>query len=330
VPDQPRCPVLERRLLVCAALVLIVGLASPAVAAGRPAPQRQVAVPSNRQLVVRPKTLSLLGNVLNGTATDLVWSRWGSNKAVARGLRKSCPTGTDVEKLCRTDPTTVTLSDPVGTTEGWLYYEVSYQDKGGRKSLPKSCGPLLPSALVVLPTAGNVTANYLWEGKIAGSPETLYSLQLVQNGEAVSGSIEMDRAHLVQATSPVSGIATAGTVSLNIADASVADQLGIATLAMKFAHGDLSWGPRHRGRSATLTAPARSRGSRAPQRRYAWRSTVPATPYTGRSPRALPGSLRPSFSLTARSAARQCMRALGATRRSAWLLQACARQWRRM
>jgi len=209
--------------------------------------QRQVAVLNRSgERLTRPKTLDLDGTILDGTVTHLVWTIWGPSVAIGRGTRASCATGTFTvpqQRPCGTAPTQVTLLHPVDTTDGWLFDQMSYRDETrgrfGRTTTDHLVNDWAPSSLVILPTADDVTGNYLWAGNTGvGSQYLVEWLQIVQDGESVSGRLEATQQKPFNYDDlNVSGVNIHGAVSVAISGYGP-NVLG-ATLVLKFSDGDL-------------------------------------------------------------------------------------------
>jgi hypothetical protein len=192
--------------------------------------------------VERPSTLPLGGTILDGSVTHLVWTTWGSSVAIGRGTRTSCPTGTFASPPpCGTSPTQVTLSHPIDTTDGWLFDQVTYRDETrghfGRTTAASFVNELAPASLVILPTAGDVTGNYLWAGTSGVGTHAIEWLEIVQDGESVAGTLDITQTKpFIYDAVNVSGVNIHGTVSVAISGGLTGSS---ATSVLKFSDGDL-------------------------------------------------------------------------------------------
>jgi hypothetical protein len=150
---------------------------------------------------VRPTTIGLH----NGNIVRLVWSQWGTTKAVGHGAAVYCYTGCGAgatgPQRSKSVPVTVTLSSPVDTTWGWLF---NVQTVAGMSPKPwtETVGPAWSE--VVLPTPGNLTGTYLW----SASPDYFW-LELTQSGSTLLGEAGDGTGQY-----SVSGVATTGRASL--------------------------------------------------------------------------------------------------------------------
>jgi hypothetical protein len=223
---------------------LSLGVLVPVVPAGARAPAHrlQVAVMIAGKRAVRPKALDFM------EVRHLVWSSWGPTNAIGKGEQTYCPTGTNVR--CGTSPTTINLFNPVNTSDGWLFDQVTYEDKGsgGKPVAPGTSlgGPDLgltwswPASVIIFPTAGNVTGNYLWTGQVGNPDDGLLWLQVVQDGHTVSGNIEEDEQQSpFSYADDFSGVAFDGTVSITIRGANSFYNVP-PTAVLTFSHGDLT------------------------------------------------------------------------------------------
>ena len=81
--------------------------------------------------VVRPAVVDYPGaNAVDG----VVWSRWGPDEAVGRGKTGVCYTGcgpgSTGPQRTKVLPATVTLRDPVDTSDGWLFHLITITIEG--------------------------------------------------------------------------------------------------------------------------------------------------------------------------------------------------------
>jgi hypothetical protein len=120
---------------------------------------------------------------------------------------------------------------------------MSYRDETrgrfGRTTTDHLVNDWAPSSLVILPTADDVTGNYLWAGNTGvGSQYLVEWLQIVQDGESVSGRLEATQQKPFNYDDlNVSGVNIHGAVSVAISGYGP-NVLG-ATLVLKFSDGDL-------------------------------------------------------------------------------------------
>lgn len=189
--------------------------ASISPASARP-PVHQVAfigVLGPFQPAVRP---TAIGQALATEVDHLVWGQWGPNKAVGKGLYLDCYTGcgpgSSGPQRIKMLPTTVTLTDPLRTSEGWLFNTITEVIKGEKPfTLDVLVPPSVPFSGVVLPAA-NMTGNYLW---VEGLEYNWLSLS--QSGTTVTGTEEDGAADNGQpdvSEYSISGVASAGILSL--------------------------------------------------------------------------------------------------------------------
>ena len=86
---------------------------------------------------------------------------------------------------------TVTLSAPLDTSDGWLFNLVTIAINGEKPfTNPAITGGIPSMSLVILPTPGNTTGNYLWTGASSAGAQAYLWLQIAQSGTVASGSAE--------------------------------------------------------------------------------------------------------------------------------------------
>jgi hypothetical protein len=201
-----------------AVLALATTLGLTASAQAQPAPRRVAFVGELGPMAptVRPKAI---GYILASKIDRLVWSQWGPDKAVGRGYYEDCYTGcgpgASGPQRVRAVPTTVVLTQPINTTEGWLFNQMTVAVKGWGRPMTTTEASNQPW-VVVLPTPANMTGNYLWSDGTSG----YLWLQLRQSGTRVSGTGEDATTQDYQLTVSdfnVSGVASRGAVSLVLA-----------------------------------------------------------------------------------------------------------------
>lgn len=202
-----------RRVASGIAVLLAMGLA-PITAQAQPAHPRRVALFVDRARV-RP---AMIGYWPNSDVDHLVWSKWGPDKAVGRGSYSYCYTGcgpgSTGPQRSKTLPATVTLSDPLDTSDGWLFNLVTVAVKNRKPfGLAVVTGGMTPGSLVILPTAANLTGNYLWGTGVSAGTSQYVWLQLVQSGIKASGSAEIgDPAGVTHYS--ISGVVAHGVASI--------------------------------------------------------------------------------------------------------------------
>ena len=171
------------------------------------------------QATVRP---TAIGWPPASEISHIAWGQWGPAEAVGKGLYLDCYTGcgpgSSGPQRVRMLPTTVTLSDPLSTSEGWLFNAVAVAMKGEKPyTEDELVGGNTMSPVVVLPTPANVTGNYLWTGSLEDGLAYVW-LSLTQSGTNVTGTEDDgqatygDPAYISEYH--VSGVTSAGMVSL--------------------------------------------------------------------------------------------------------------------